>query len=383
MISFIVRSIIGSSLILCLTLATAGAASDAEEIVPNGSQPLAPHQLAAQGRVMELAARLDQEPDLLQEREWSSTKQPLLHAAAMHGRLATLRLLIARGADVNLTDSRGVTALHLAALYGRCVTAHLLLDQGAELEPRTPPRFIAGLPAGSYTPAEFAVAGGRAEVLELLLDRGATLDQEPPAMDRLIEPASREGRRAVLNVLLCRLGKQELSDRLAAAVETQRLEEIEALAELGAPILTALQEGFWGAPLHWAIAHGQSEFALFLIDHGADVNQVSGGTTPLFEAAQHGDLALVRGLLAHDAAVDVGNTDVGTTPLQFAVYKGHRDCVELLLQKGANPARIRPAAREELARSAEPKYQEILELLRRAETVPPQGTLEAGPRGGR
>lgn len=58
--------------------------------------------------------------------------RPLMMAAKKHRGLPTVKLLVARGADVNGTDQYGRTALMIAARYGRYEIVDFLLDQGAD-----------------------------------------------------------------------------------------------------------------------------------------------------------------------------------------------------------------------------------------------------------
>jgi ankyrin repeat protein len=68
-----------------------------------------------------------------------------LSFAVRHGYPELAKLLIAKGADVNLADEKGVTPLHLAVIaHGRSLgNLHLLVDAGADplaedAEGRTP-----------------------------------------------------------------------------------------------------------------------------------------------------------------------------------------------------------------------------------------------------
>ncbi len=56
----------------------------------------------------------------------------------------------------------------------------------------------------------------------------------------------------------------------------------------------------------------------------------------IFKAAKSGDVVAVKALLAADPAlVHVRDADA-STPLHYAVWKGHRELVELLLAAGAD-----------------------------------------------
>jgi ankyrin repeat protein len=63
-------------------------------------------------------------------------------------------------------------------------------------------------------------------------------------------------------------------------------------------------------------------------DAPADVRQ-EGGWTPLHEAAQIGDLEMVRDLLQHRADPQARNND-GKTPADMAAAKGHEEILKLL-----------------------------------------------------
>ena len=57
---------------------------------------------------------------------------------------------------------------------------------------------------------------------------------------------------------------------------------------------------------------------------------------PLHEAAKKGDMDKINRLIEKGAIVDVVDEN-SNTPLYIAVGQGHKDVVELLILKGANP----------------------------------------------
>lgn len=72
-----------------------------------------------------------------------------LRAAAQHGHLAAVRLLLELGVPVDLTDDKGVTALHLAAGHGHRLVVEELVARGASLDRRD--RVHDGTPLGHVT----------------------------------------------------------------------------------------------------------------------------------------------------------------------------------------------------------------------------------------
>jgi ankyrin repeat protein len=87
-------------------------------------------------------------------------------------------------------------------------------------------------------------------------------------------------------------------------------------------------------PLHLAVLHKHYEVAVFLLDHGADVNaKSSGGITPLHFAAQNGDTRIVNLLIEHNADLRAVDSK-GWTPRDRAMKWGHPDIAELLKKRG-------------------------------------------------
>jgi ankyrin repeat protein len=114
--------------------------------------------------------------------------------ASMEGCETVARLLIERGADVDLVSDTGFTPLMGAIQNGHEQVARLLLDCGALLE-----KVRAG---DGFTALAIAAVAGRPGLIKLLLERGA--DPSPVSIDEL-EPlayAALKGHDDVVKILL-------------------------------------------------------------------------------------------------------------------------------------------------------------------------------------
>jgi uncharacterized protein YcgI (DUF1989 family) len=89
------------------------------------------------------------------------------------------------------------------------------------------------------------------------------------------------------------------------------------------------------APLHLASRKAYLDILELLLKHHADVDACDGsGVTLLSWVSYHGELDVVRVLLQDSASGDSHDIN-GTTPLLSASKHGHLDIVHLLLQSGA------------------------------------------------
>jgi|SRR2546422_2383792 len=136
------------------------------------------HNAARMGDVARVRDLLDKNPSLVNARDKKGNTP--LHCAITYFELGVVEELLARGADVNATDSNGVTPLHIiaagvppdppppprsvkpttAGLQGiHLKMAELLLAHTADLQART---------AWGWTPLETAEMSNTGYVVELL-----------------------------------------------------------------------------------------------------------------------------------------------------------------------------------------------------------------------
>ncbi len=203
---------------------------------------------------------------------------PLILAARKAGNSLTVKLLIERGADVNVVNVYGSTALMAAAAAGDMDSVRLLLDAGADINAK-PNMDVGGfIFGGGRTPLMWAAFLGNEPLAKLLLERGARIDVFTQVGSALGQTAW--GGQAGLARLL-----------------------LDAGAPVDQPDLIANY-----TPLHWAASSELSSPALvgLLLSRRADVNAEGGQPvdnflgvtqTPLMLASKRGDTAIVQALL--------------------------------------------------------------------------------------
>lgn len=220
-----------------------------------------------------------------------------LHWLARAGEIAAIRNLLARGANVDLTDRQGRTPLFHAAEYGQVEAARVLLAHGARLDP-----------IDEFGQTVVQVANSSApEVLRLLIEAGADLDH-------------RAGHAPLITVAAATSGDLELLDKLVAQ---------------GRPIEPP--DGQGRSALQAAIGFGKHPIVDWLLDHGADVNyrDERSGATVLATAVETGEPATVERLLSRGARIDA-KTNGKESALFLAASRGHLDLVETLAAAGAD-----------------------------------------------
>lgn len=232
-----------------------------------------------------------------------------LHEAARNGHVDMLRVMLEKGADVNLTQDApadaGNTPLHIACIYGNADVVKLLIENGADDTLQN----VAG-----ETPAHLAVMkkkfGGdlsdreRSGVLEALehvdMERN---DGKTPLM--LLQYMNINTVMEIMPILLEKgadAGHADAAGNTALHIITQQHSYkgiVKELVRAGADVNAVNAEGV--TPLHLALRYGDQESSIFMIKKGADYNHADNkGVTPVQIAAEKG----------YDTVLDL-MTDIG------------------------------------------------------------------------
>lgn len=125
---------------------------------------------------------------------------------------------------------------------------------------------------------------------------------------------------------------------VADAAERNDVEAVRLRLAGGADVNAAQGDGM--TALHWAGFHGNAAMARALLDHEAAVDRTTriGAYTPLHLAARSGSGEVVAMLLDAGADPSVATTEVGgARPLHFAAEAGSVEAIRALLTAGADP----------------------------------------------
>ena len=196
----------------------------------------------------------------------------------------------------------------------------------------------------SQTPLMTAACNGWEYIAADLIQAGAKLDLVDANGNTALHYSAQFTQPRVMKLLLDAGAKTDLQDKwsqtpLIMAASEYDWDSFRMLMDKNANMSLATPHG--GTPLHYAAGHGYLAMVKALVARGANVNQTvkQSGQTPLITACR--DWAhsyIVTPLLAAGADVNARDKN-GRTALHYAVDPLlNIPLVELLLEKGANPA---------------------------------------------
>ena len=254
---------------------------------------------------------------------WRPSFAGELHDAVRDVELEQVKLLLAKGAQVNEKSKYGVTPLHIAARQGQlhwprsgqtqpanaAAIVEILLEHGADVNVRNvhPKAASRWKTITESTPLHKAAVGGNKETMELLLAYGADVNAVVHVRSN---PHYRPRRRSGFvsgRVIVPDPGKLGSHDDKMT-------------------------------PLHYAVWRGHADVICVLLNHGAAVNSRDVlGRTPLhLTTYARRCVEVAKVLIEQGADVTARTIESGKTPIISATATGKREVVEFLLANGAD-----------------------------------------------
>ncbi|MFN6564992.1 MAG: ankyrin repeat domain-containing protein [Nostoc sp. ChiSLP01] len=303
--------------------------------------------------------------------------------AVMTNRVETVRVLLAKGADVNVSTYSG-SPLEEAARVGNAEIVDLLIAAGADVDNGsmllTP--LLKAIEKGNFNialkliaaganptqttkyngvaPITMSAAQGSAAVIRALIAAGADVNiltssitinsvtiyrQAISAFKATFDTLETIGKgyKNIVQVLVAHQANLQARDcfgrdALCLACINGNLEVVQILIQAGVNINQQDYEG--DTPLLMALRNAHIELAKFLIQSGADVNAKNNEHhTPLMEAVQKQEhLELIKMLIESGADVNAVSKD-GDTAMTLADLFDHHQVIELLAQYGVEKRR--------------------------------------------
>ncbi|MBU6399170.1 MAG: ankyrin repeat domain-containing protein [Verrucomicrobia bacterium] len=321
---------------------------------------ISPLLLAAEGGDLEMARLLLDHGAKVNLQGWEG-QTPLIASVSFSKSLALAKLLVERGADVNVRDNLGTPLFYVGLLQEPLAFAELLLAHGAD--PNLRDNY------GSTVLAD-AAAAGSSNLVQLLLDHGANPNVKSYLGATALTRAAEQDRLGIARLLLAHRANVDTPDRngwtpLFHAVKNQDSELVGLLLAHGAEVrvrdyhglslLHVLESGPNPATRRGdRVVTAERHKALFalLVERGVDVNaQTSDGKTVLCDVVERGSVGLAGLLLEHQANPNIlyriwGNVppskgerprEETATPLAVAAKSLRLDLARLLLEHGADP----------------------------------------------
>jgi ankyrin repeat protein len=218
---------------------------------------------AGQGEVMLMLVEMGYDVNM---EYLDSLVQKTLYKAVSNGYVNSVKVLLDKGADINMKNINGDTVLLNASNLGQTEMVKMFLEKGADVN---------ACNNWGRTPMIDATRCRRTEIVSILLDNGADINKAENNGDTPLYVALQEGHVDMVRLLL----------------------------EKGADVNAKNNDG-WTA-LMWASEKGYAKIVSMLLKNGADVNaKNNGGWTALMKASQEAYKEIVEILLKNGADVN-------------------------------------------------------------------------------
>ena len=259
-------------------------------------------------------------------------RTPLMHACFDGGRLDNIKMLIQNGADIQASNSNGLTVIHFASRNSNQEVVEFLL--------KSDKISVNAADNLNRTPLMYACCdGGRLDNIKILIQNGADIQARDNNGSTVLHFASASSNQEVVEFLL-KLNKISVNATnhfnqtplMHACIDGGRLDNIKMLLKNGANIQA--RDYYGSTVLHIASRNSKQEVVEFLLKlNEISVNATDNlNLTPLMDACLNsGHLDNIKILIQNGADIQASSSN-GSTVLHFASALSNQEVVEFLLK---------------------------------------------------
>jgi ankyrin repeat protein len=293
-----------------------------------------------------------------------------LHKAIHYGAKDLIKVLLDKGADINIIDISGNTPLHLAVSIKNLDMAKYLLDNKASIEKKNrygrTPLFLACSNEIDKKMVKMLVKKGantkalnkkgnsllheligkaekrkrkrreRKDILEFLIKNGAKINIKNSFGKTPLQIAEKKGYTDISMVLYKAGAKNSKSKLHRAVIERNRYKVRRLLKKKGTDINK--RDSNKRTALHWAVLNDDSSIVSLLLDKGADPSaKDSDGKTPLYFATIRANYYIIRNLIRKGGDVKIRynkNTLLHIASNKYRTNNVNKRILSLLIDKG-------------------------------------------------
>lgn len=244
-------------------------------------------------------------------RQYAGNVETALYMAIQKNDVEMVKLLLEAGAYVNDMGTMG-TPLGRAVRVGNLECVKCLLAAGASINKSKDHSDSVG-----QTPLYMAAEQGFTECVRILLDAGANVNKTDAAGKSPLDIATEKGHTACVELLKAAEAKADTPERkkAIAALTSQSIQKEKYIETL----MQAID------------ANTMEQIRTLATASGGDLDKSIKGETPLIKAVRKGNRECVQILIEAGADVEYAS------PVDIAVRNGQSECLRLLLKAGASP----------------------------------------------
>ena len=196
--------------------------------------------------------------DITTTRPEKPSSVPLYHAARLGFRDLAAQLIAEHPERINAGDRKGFAPIHAAAIHGHIDILALLLEHGVDVDSRN---------SYDQTPLSWAAVNGEVDVGQYLLDCGADINARNDFHATPLYLAARDGHVGFVRILLERGARIDLPDNQGSTPlhQVEKIEVARLLLEHGADVNARDNSGITPSQVNW-----RQEFVELLSMYGAE-----------------------------------------------------------------------------------------------------------------